>query len=158
MLAWIALALATEGDRLLVAHASFPQGAEVTSVEVHVAVGEETRTLHLDDIGQAEHDGPHDDTWSGSAEVPYARWTEATLVVDGERVAQAFDRSDELGPVRVGWTLTERPDGWVAKRSIGTWPGAASPVAPERSTLVSLGWGALVLLYAGVVFALRRRG
>ena len=157
MLALLSLTTPASADRPVYVHVGLA-GAEVDEVVVEISAQEETRTLILDDSGRLPHDVKGDGTWSGYAEVPYARWTRVSLDVDGERLWSDFARSDQSGELRYGWSVERLGGGELkATRSVGTWPGAGDQASPSRALAVSFGWGLFALGYVGMLVFLQRR-
>ncbi len=161
MLLLLPLALANE-PRLVVAHIAFPEGVRASSARVELLANEDSLELTLTDDGRSPSDAPSDNIWTAQGELDYARWTTVSLYAalpgEPERLLyQGYESSDELGPLRFGWAAFEQPDGLQVRRSVAGWPGASMPVDSQRPLLVSFGWGAIVLIWVGVLAALRMK-
>ncbi len=159
MLLLLPLALANE-PRLVVAHLAFPEGVQASSARVELQANEDSLELILSDDGRSPSDAPSDNIWTAQGELDYARWTAISLyaALPGEAeqlLYQGYESSDELGPLRFGWTSVQDPDGLQIRRSVAGWPGASAPVDNQRPLLVSFGWGLIALAWVGVLAALR---
>ena len=159
MLALLSLALASP-ERLVLAHLTLPEGVEASSARVELVAGEKELELQLLDDGSGAADVREDNTWMGEGELAWSRWTAVSLYAtrpgeEEQLLYQGYELTDKQGPLRFGWSALVQPEGLVVRRSVAGWPGSRMPVDPSRPTRIIFGWGAIVLIWVGVLAVLR---
>ncbi len=133
-----------------------PSGQRAIQAEVLVEVDGQWRRVPLSDGGDDKEDVPGDGIYLGWYEGPYLRHHAIRLLVDGEELYYNLEKTEIDDTLRIGWSLSEGPEGLRAQRSAALRPGEMPSANPALSLIAGYGWGILCLLYVFGVLAIAR--
>lgn len=152
----LALSVAWAAEQDLLLQVEVPAEVRVTALQAEVTRLGATELLPLRDDGAARGDVPGDGIHTVWVTGPYAATTQVVLR-DGEELLYAgHEVTDVAGVDRLGWTLRRVGDRTDAVRAPASLPGAAGRLGSEAGRVAAFGWGALVLIFVGLLAVWRR--
>jgi hypothetical protein len=136
-----------------------PSGQRSVQAEVQVEVDGVWERVPLADDGGQKEDVPGDGIYMGWFEGPYLRHHAIRLLVDQQELYYNLEKTEIDDTLRIGWSLSEGPEGLSAQRSAALRPGEMPSANTGLSLIAGYGWGALCLIYVfGVLVLAKTRG
>jgi hypothetical protein len=124
--------------------------------EVQVEVDGVWESVHLRDDGGQKEEVAGDGIYLGWYQGPYLRHHAIRLLVNQQELYYNLEKTEIDDTLRIGWSLSEGPDGLSAQRSAALRPGEMPSANPALSLIAGYGWGALCLIYVFGVLILAK--
>ncbi|MFT5585232.1 MAG: hypothetical protein ACI9VR_002820 [Cognaticolwellia sp.] len=133
-----------------------PSGQRQVQAEVQIEVDGVWESVPLTDDGNQKEDVPGDGIYMGWFDGPYLRHHAIRLLVDQQELYYNLEKTEIDDTLRIGWSLSEGPEGLTAQRSAALRPGEMPSANPALSLIAGYGWGALCLIYVFGVLILAK--